>query len=222
MPKDSQLLPTHTHELLRAARSGRLYKRPLPVEEEEAEADAAPEKPEKKEEDPSTQGFMVKIWKQIPRNAEGPTISHLAKRRKGVVTLSSNLPAGATSGPTVTKATVRRVDAAGNPYTQEVTLAEGQAVDGEIISTTVVPAPNNANGDNAAATPVRRRPPPPKRKAKGPGRGRKKKFPLPVSTRPEGTGAPGVAVTADGVKPEGAGTDVSSQPCSCRRILLTL
>ncbi|KAI1079644.1 hypothetical protein F5B20DRAFT_543054 [Whalleya microplaca] len=208
MPKDSLLLPPHTQDLLRAARSGRLYKRPLPAEEEEADADAAiPEKPEKKEEDPSTKGFQVKVWKQIPRNAEGPTVSHLAKRRKGTVTLSSSLPAGAASGPTVTKATVRRVDAAGNPYTQEVTLNDGQPIDGEIISTTVVPAPNpGANTDgSAAATPVRRRPPPPKRKPKGPGRGRKKKLPLPATTRPEPS-ATGVNGAAHGVKQEGSET----------------
>ncbi|KAI0130115.1 hypothetical protein BJ170DRAFT_618770 [Xylariales sp. AK1849] len=220
MPKDSSLLPPHTQELLRAARSGRLYKRPAPVEEEETEADAAPEKPEKKEEDPSAKGFTVKVWKQIARNAEGPTVSHLAKRRKGTVTLSSNLPAGATSGPTVTKAQVRRLDAAGNPYTQTVTLTEGQPVDGEIISTTVVPAPNtHANGDNAA-TPIRRRPPPPKRKAKGPGRGRKKKLLLPIPL-PQGTGAPGAAgaggvakpdgVVADGIKQEGDNDETKNQ-----------
>ncbi|KAI1101654.1 hypothetical protein F4804DRAFT_292490 [Jackrogersella minutella] len=193
MPKDSHLLPTHTQELLRAARSGRLYKRPLPVEEEEADPDAAlAEKPDKKEEeDPSTKSYQVKVWKQVPRTAEGPTISHLAKRRKGVITLSATLPAGPSSGPTITKATVRRIDAAGNPYTQEVTLNEGQTVDGEIISTMVVPAPiAAANADaSTAATPVRRRPPPPKRKPKGPGRGRKKKLPLPASTQPKTTNA---------------------------------
>ncbi|XDG07946.1 hypothetical protein ABKA04_007561 [Annulohypoxylon sp. FPYF3050] len=188
MPKDSHLLPTHTQELLRAARSGRLYKRPPPAEEEEADPDAAlAEKPDKKEEDPSTKGYQVKVWKQVARNAEGSTVSHLAKRRKGLITLSSSIPAGPSSGPTIMKATVRRVDAAGNPYTQEITLNEGQPVDGEIISTTVVPAPIAAVSADAstAPTPVRRRPPPPKRKPKGPGRGRKKKLPLPATTRPE-------------------------------------
>ncbi|KAM0816589.1 hypothetical protein AB5N19_02391 [Seiridium cardinale] len=212
MPKDSNLLPTHTQELLRAARSGRLYKRPAPVEEEEAEADAAPEKPEKKEEDPSTKGYMVKVWKQIPRNAEGPTISHLAKRRKGTVTLSAALPSGNTAGPTVTKATVRRIDAAGNPYNQEVILAAGQPVDGEIISTTVVQAPSaNVSADNTAATQVRRRPPPPKRKAKGPGRGRKKKLlPLPGPSVTQ-SGAPGVEGGEGGMKPDGAADGIKQE-----------
>ena len=212
MPKDAQLLPNHTQELLRAARSGRLYKRPAPVEEEEVDGDAAPEKPDDKKEDQSTKGFMIKVWKQVPRNAEGPTISHLAKKRKGVVTLSSNLPAVQTSGPTVTKATVRRIDAAGNPYTQEVTLAEGQHVEGEIISTTVVPAPQavaNAEG-NAAPTPARRRPPPPKRKPKGPGRGRKKKVPLPATVQPQGPAISG-QVPAENTQLRVANPDVSEQ-----------
>ncbi|KAI0972032.1 hypothetical protein F4678DRAFT_67019 [Xylaria arbuscula] len=201
MPKDTHLLPPHSQELLRAARSGRLYKRPAPTEEEEVEADpAVTEKPEKKEEDPSTKGYQAKIWKLVPRNLEGPTISYLGKRRKGTITLSLDLPAGAATGPTITKATVRRIDAAGNPYTQEVTLNEGQAVDGEIISTTVVAAPAPSAAVDVSVTPVRRRPPPPKRKPKGPGRGRKKKLPLPATSnpnavKPAATGlAPGVQI----------------------------
>jgi hypothetical protein len=198
MPKDHHLLPPHSQELLRAARSGRLYKRPAPVEDEEVDVDAAvAEKQEKKEEDPSTKGYVVKVWKQIARSVEGSMVSHLAKRRKGTITIASKTVSEKLSGSTVTRATVRRIDAAGNPYTQEVTLQEGLQVDGEIISTSVVPATNPAlNGEAAApATPQRRRPPPPKRKAKGPGRGRKKKLPLPPTS-----GGTGMV----------AGTDVSN------------
>ncbi|KAI1258895.1 hypothetical protein F5Y18DRAFT_411755 [Xylariaceae sp. FL1019] len=208
MPKDSNLLPAHTQELLRAARSGRLYKRPAPAEEEEPEVDALQaEKSDKKEEDSSTKGFQIKVWKQVARNAEGSTVSHLAKRRKGIITLSSDLPAGAPAGPTVTKATVRRVDAAGNPYTQEITLNEGQPVDGEIISTTVVaaPAPNLTGDVSASATPVRKRPPPPKRKPKGPGRGRRKKMIPTLPLNPNaGPSAAAAAGAVQGVKIEGA------------------
>ncbi|KAJ2990077.1 hypothetical protein NUW58_g3138 [Xylaria curta] len=209
MPKDSQLLSNHAYELLRASRSGRLYKRPAPADEEEAESDpAVVEKTEKKEEDPSSKGFQIRIWRQVARNAEGPTISYLAKRRKGTVTLSSDLPAGAAPGPTITRATVRRVDAAGNPYTQEVILNEGQPVNGEIISTTVVAAQAPAISVEAAVTPVRRRPPPPKRKPKGPGRGRKKKLPLPINPHTNTANTittglvPGVPIdAAQGLKP---------------------
>ncbi|KAI0440253.1 hypothetical protein F4803DRAFT_482647 [Xylaria telfairii] len=216
MPKDSHLLSNYNHELLRASRSGWMWKRPAVAEEEEADADAAvADKAEKKEDDLSTQGFQVKTWKQLARNAEGSTVSHLAKRRKGTVTLSSELPAGAAPGPTITKATVRRIDAAGTPYMQEVTLNEGQPVDGEIISTTVVAAPVPSQNADASATPVRRRPPPPKRKPKGPGRGRKKKLPLPVSahtntTNPAATG-PALGGQVDGTPGLKSGDNESKQ-----------
>ncbi|KAM0342708.1 hypothetical protein ACHAPU_009319 [Fusarium lateritium] len=200
MPKDSHLLPAHSQELLAAARSGRLYKRPAPAEEEEADADAAPEKPEKKEEDISSRGFSVKIWKQLPRNIDTASTSHLAKRQKNTVTIASRTVEERVQGPTVTRATVRRLDAAGNPYTEEVTLSDGQPVQGEIVSTRIEPAPVRGT-EPLATTPVpnRRRPPPPKRKAKaGPGRGKKK-----TKNPPPETGAPPVAPVAgaDGAAP---------------------
>ncbi|KAL6919037.1 hypothetical protein ACHAP8_002870 [Fusarium lateritium] len=200
MPKDSGLLPTHTQELLAAARSGRLYKRPAPAEEEEGDADAAPEKPEKKDEDTGARGFSVKVWKQLPRNVDSSGVSHLAKRQKNTVTIASRTVEEKVQGPTVTRATIRRIDAAGNPYTEEVTLGEGQKVQGEIVSTRIEPAPS-AGLEPLATTPVpnRRRPPPPKRKTKaGPGRGKKKiKNPLPEAGAP--IAAP--AGTADGATP---------------------
>lgn len=209
MPRESHLLPPHSQELLRAARSGRLYKRPAPVEEEEPETEIDPVKGEKKDWEPPNDGYMVKLWKQIPRNAEHPTISHLAKRHKNTVTLASRTVTPQAAGPTVIRATVRRIDAAGNPYEQTVTLTEGQQVDGEIISTSVVPAPTAVQAEPTIqqATPIRRRPPPPKRKAKGPGRGRKKgKLPLPLAaTRSQGTATD----AAPSVKPETVGPDVS-------------
>ncbi|KAH7316770.1 hypothetical protein B0I35DRAFT_512651 [Stachybotrys elegans] len=198
MPKDAHLLAPHSQELLRAARSGRLYKRPPPVEEEEVDAEVVlPDKPEKKEEDTSAKGFSVKLWKQTPRNVEAAGLSHLAKRRKGTVTIASKTVVDKVPGPTVTKATVKRLDAAGNPYTEDVTLVEGQQVDGEIISTRVEVAP--AARPSAVAPvppPPRRRPPPPKRKPRaGPGRGKKKLrgiIPGPAT---------GVAITPGGTAP---------------------
>ncbi|TQV97759.1 hypothetical protein V2A60_006512 [Cordyceps javanica] len=201
MPKDSSLLTPHSQELLRAARSGRLYKRAVPTDDEETEADAnANEKPEKKEEEPSPKGFSVKVWKQIPRNVEAPDIARLAKRRKNTVTIASKTPEERVQGSTVTRATVRRVDAAGNPYTEEVTLADGQAVSGEIISTRVetlqAPAAPLAQAQNQ-----RRRPPPPKRKTKaGPGRGKKK------NRGGIAGGPPHISV------PNGSGVAMPSQP----------
>lgn len=226
MPKDSALLAPHSQELLRAARSGQLYKRPAPVEEEEAEIEVAQiaEKSEKKEEESAVKGFSIKLWKQVPRNNEGSGLSHLAKRRKGTVTISSKTIEDRPTGPTVTRATVRRVDAAGNPYMEEVTLAEGQQVVGEIISTRVETAP--APVAEAFVTPVsapRRRPPPPKRKSKaGPGRGKKKiKNQLPA----EGQLA-GVASAGDGaatfVKIEGQGENVRMPATTCQDIWMLI
>ncbi|TLS23626.1 uncharacterized protein PpBr36_05662 [Pyricularia pennisetigena] len=203
MPKDSQLLAPHSLELLRAARSGRLYKRPAPADDDDAELDAGPEKADKKE-DVSAKGYSVKVWKQVPRNAEGATISYLAKRRKNTVTLKPKAEVLQSTGSSITRATIRRVDAAGNPYEQTITLTEGQPVDGEIISTSVVPMPTvEAALPAQQTTPLRRKPPPPRRKPKGPGRGRKKgRLPLPASTRP-----PSSVETA-----EGAGAAISTAP----------
>lgn len=205
MPKDSHLLPPHTQELLRAARSGRLYKRPPPLEEDDVDPDQAlPDKAEKKDDDQSTKGFSIKLWKQTPRNVEASTISHLAKRRKGTVTIASKTVVERVPVQTVTRATVRRTDAAGNPYTEDVTLVDGQKIDGEIIATRVETIGGTSHGEGLAAAPQapRRRPPPPKRKKAGPGRGRKKtKLPLPAGSAqpaPPVVGADGTAVKTEG------------------------
>lgn len=207
MPKESHLLAPHIQELLRAARSINFGKRPAPDDDDDGDMDNAYGgglgDSSKKEEDGANEedqsGFVVQTWKQLPRTAESPSFSHLAKRHKNTVTLASKAslvsPGGMAGvgggGPTITRATVRRIDAAGNPYEQTITLTEGQKVDGEIIRTTVVPAPvasrllqDGGGGAELATaaqpTPNKRRPPPPKRKPKGPGRGRKKKVPLPL------------------------------------------
>lgn len=179
MPKDSHLLPQHSQDLLRAARSGRIYKRPAPAEEEEVDVEALiGEKPEKKEDDPKDRGFTAKAWKQIPRHLEGPDVEYLAKRRKGLITVAAK-PASA--GPTLTKATVKRIDAAGNEYVQDVVVSHGEKLEGEVISQTTIPDPSASGlGDGFAPTP-KRKGPPPRRKPKGPGRGRKKKVIAPTS-----------------------------------------
>ena len=212
MPKDSHLLPQHSQDLLRVARSGRLYVRRPPVEEEEVDAEAAlGDKPEKKEEDPKEKGFSVKTWKLVPKHQEGPEIEFLAKRRKGLT--GTAVKAAVATGPTITKARVRRTDAAGNTYVEDVVVAEGQALEGELISQTVVADPKPAvDGITTQPTPPRRRPPPPKRKAKGPGRGRKRKLPLAPTSVPGEIG--GVKVEAEndgsGVQNNGVALEVST------------
>ncbi|KAL2065654.1 hypothetical protein VTL71DRAFT_3324 [Oculimacula yallundae] len=196
MPKDSHLLPQHSQDLLRAARSGKIYKRPAPADEEEADPETViGDKPEKKDEDLKEKGFTAKSWKQVPRHMEGPDVVYLAKRRKGLVTATSRpVPVA-----TVTKATVKRIDAAGNEYVQDVVVPLGAVVEGEVISQIQIPDPNAPAGLAAVqATPPRPRQKP-KKKAKGPGRGRKKK-PIAPTSVPQAPLAEGVAPlpTAEG------------------------
>ncbi|KAL5353631.1 hypothetical protein ACLOAV_001668 [Pseudogymnoascus australis] len=216
MPKDAHLMPQHSQDLLRAARSGRIYQKRMLVEEEDIEADALlAEKAEKKEE-AKEEGFVVRTWKLVPKHAEGPEIEYLAKRRKG---LRGAPVKGA--GATMTKMTLRRTDEAGNTYVEDVVVPEGHVVEGEVIATTVILDPAAAGAPAvgvAPPQPVKRRPPPPKRRAKGPGRGRRKKLPLPPRSAPTSVGAAQVdgqaaeapkqepAVDANGVKIESSVT----------------
>ncbi|KFY60573.1 hypothetical protein V496_05291 [Pseudogymnoascus sp. VKM F-4515 (FW-2607)] len=209
-------MPQHSQDLLRAARSGRIYQKRMLVEEEDIEADALlAEKAEKKEE-AKEEGFVVRTWKLVPKHAEGPEIEYLAKRRKG---LRGAPVKGA--GATMTKMTLRRTDEAGNTYVEDVVVPEGHVVEGEVIATTVILDPAAAGAPAvgvAPPQPVKRRPPPPKRRAKGPGRGRRKKLPLPPRSAPASVGAAQVdgqaaeapkqepAVDANGVKIESSVT----------------
>jgi hypothetical protein len=216
MPKDSHLLPQHSQDLLRAARSGRLYMKRTNTEDEEFDGEPTMgDKPEKKEEEPKERGFSVKTWKLIPRHLEGPEIEVLAKRRKGL----KGAAVVVNNGPTMTKASVRRTDSAGNTYVVDVVVAEGQAVEGEVISQTVISAPGVAGAavdpTLLPSAPIRRRPPPPKRKAKGPGRGRKKKLLLPPTSVPADAGAGAVKVedgqpAASGIQEATSTAEVSS------------
>lgn len=222
MPRDTHLLTPHNQELLRLARSGKLYKkRPLP-EEEDADADGIPgDKPDKKDSAASEgYGFKVRKWVRLERSAEDAGVNHLATRHRNTITRPSKQLGTQVTGPMVTKATVKRLDAAGNPYTQEVIVPDGQAVDGEIISTSVVPAPEAA-GEAVlpVATPARRKPPIPQKK-KGRGRGRggrgRGRLPLATPTRP--------VPQQDGsteIKPEAVGPDVSMHFSELARMCLT-
>lgn len=208
MPKDSHLLPQHSQDLLRAARSGRIYKRPAPPEEEEADVEAVlGDKPEKKDDDTKDKGFTAKAWKQIPRHMEGPDIEYLAKRRKGLITVTAK-PAAPTS--TLTKTTVKRIDAAGNEYVQDVVIPHGQQVEGEVISQTAIPDPSATAVDSFAVqpTPPRKKASSSKKKVKGAaGRGRKKKAAAPTSV-PATVPTEGTPPVSEGV--DGAvGVDVS-------------
>ena len=188
MPKDSHMLPPWSQALLRAARMGQVL-RPAaaPVEEEKE-----PGEDEDAEGDIEL-GFPATRWGLVPSHLEGKEIKFLADRRKGLPPLDASV-SGAVVGPAHTRKTkIRKTDEEGHVSVFEVIVAEGQAVEGEIMEedTTISepPAPGtvveglgvvNAEGlvvagDQIQPTPPRRRPPPPRRRPKGPGRGRKKK-----------------------------------------------
>ncbi|KAH9866495.1 hypothetical protein IAQ61_008500 [Plenodomus lingam] len=187
MPRDSHLLPFHSQQLLRAARSGRTVKPPAPIEDDNEMKD---EEEESKE---MPIGFTVKKYVKVPRHLETPEPEFLAKRRKG-------LPSQYVNGqiaPALRETKVKKLDAEGNVAVYKVLVPEGQAVEGEVQPTDAaieaVPATAapgtivegvgvvNAEGvvvanDILHQTPPRRRPPPPKKKKTrgGPGRGRRK------------------------------------------------
>ncbi|KFY41730.1 hypothetical protein V495_04819, partial [Pseudogymnoascus sp. VKM F-4514 (FW-929)] len=208
-------MPQHSQDLLRAARSGRIYQKRALVEEEDIEADALLAETKEKKEETKEEGFVVRTWKLVPKHAEGPEIEYLAKRRKGL----RGAPVKGVA--TMTKMTLRRTDEAGNTYVEDVVVPEGHVVEGEVIATTVILDPATTGAPAAGVAPpqpVKRRPPPPKRRAKGPGRGRRKKLPIPPRSAPAAVGAAPVdgqapeapkqeaAVDANGVKIEPSAT----------------
>lgn len=185
MPRDSQMLPLHSQQLLRAVRSGQTVKPPAPVEDDN----------EMKEEEEEVKevpvGFTVKKFVKVARHLETPEPEYLAKRRKGLPSQYTN---GQTA-PALRETKVKKLDADGNVAIYKVLVPEGQAVEGEVQPTDdaieVVPATAapgtivegigvvNAEGVVVASeirhqTPPRKRAPPPKRRRGGPGRGRRR------------------------------------------------
>ncbi|KAI9848543.1 MAG: hypothetical protein M1837_007212 [Sclerophora amabilis] len=189
MPKDSHMLCPMSRALLQAARAGRINK-PAPPSEEEVKLNAEEEHAKK---DEAERAFLAKRWQVVPRHMESPEVSYLAKRRKGLQEYPRNGALGPTPGGGVVKrTTVRKVDLEGNSLVEEMLVAEGQTVDGEVLSEVTMTdagAPGtivdgvgvvNADGvviasDGLLPTPTRRRAPPPRRKTKSSHKSRRKK-----------------------------------------------
>lgn len=213
MPKDSHLLCPMSQALLQAARAGRVNKASPSVGEEDAKGGGGGGGGGGEDDDPAVaagaggQGkdegeketFAAMRWQLVPRHLEGPEVEYLAKRRKGL-DRSSRTAGNALVRSVMKRVTIKRTDTEGNSVIEEMLMAEGQTVDGEIISEVIVTEATGGTvvegvamvsadrlvvtGDSAQPTPNRRRPPPPRRKPKGPGRGRKKKVQF-VSTGKE-------------------------------------
>jgi hypothetical protein len=186
MPRDSHMLPEHSQQLLRAARAGRVYKPPVPIEDDNEVED------EEKEHKEVQTGFTIKKYVKVARHLEATEPEYLAKRRKG---LPSQYVMNGVAQPALRETKVKKLDAEGNATVYKVLVPEGQAVAGEVQPTDdameVTPATAapgtivegvgvvNAQGvvvanDILHQTPPRRRPPPPKKKRGGPGRGKKR------------------------------------------------
>ncbi|KAF2819972.1 hypothetical protein CC86DRAFT_374687 [Ophiobolus disseminans] len=223
MPRDSHMLPDHSQQLLRAARSGRVYKPPAPPEDDN-------EMKDEEEESKEVQiGFTIKKYAKVARHLEATEPEYLAKRRKG---LPSQYAVNGIAQPALRETKVKKLDAEGNATVYKVLVPEGQAVEGEVqpsdAAIEVVPATAapgtivegvgivNAQGVVVASeilqqTPPRRRAPPPKRKRGGPGRGRRRVGFVDGAAR---QGIPAPAVGADllavpGVKQEGGSAEPS-------------
>ncbi|RKF55134.1 putative lyr family protein [Erysiphe neolycopersici] len=182
MPKDSHLLSEHSQDLLRAARSGKIYKRhpgPVSIEEEEADSEViVGDKVEKKDEPPQDNSFVAKAWKQVPRHLEGPDIEYLAKRRKGLIKATKT--ATLSTGSSLVKTIVKKVDAVGNEYVQEIYVSQAKQADGEVMTN------SNSTAEGYVAhnqSPFPKRKGPFRKKIKPVGRGRKKKL-LPPTSKP--------------------------------------
>ncbi|KAF1366102.1 hypothetical protein EJ07DRAFT_93869 [Lizonia empirigonia] len=195
------MLPEHSQQLLRAARSGRTIKPPAPPEDDDNEM-----KDEETEHKEVPVGFTIKKYVKVARHNEAPEPEYLAKRRKG---LPSQYINGQVQAP-LRETKVKKRDAEGNVAIYKVLAPEGQAVEGEVAPTDaaievvpVIAAPGtvvegvgvvNAEGivvanDVLHQTPPRRRAPPPKKKKGGPGRRRKVNFA--EGAEGQGTPAPG-------------------------------
>jgi hypothetical protein len=188
MPRDSHMLPEHSQQLLRAARSGRTIK-PIAPPEDDNEMKEEEEEPKE-----VRSGFTIKKFVKVARHLEAPEPEYLAKRRKGLPS-----PYAQFNQTAVRETKVKKLDAEGNVTVYKVLAPEGQTVEGEVAPTDeameaapAIAAPGtvveigsmvgvvNADGvvvanDILQQTPPRRRPPPPKKKGRGgPGRGRKR------------------------------------------------
>ncbi|KAI4726449.1 hypothetical protein E4T49_05826 [Aureobasidium sp. EXF-10728] len=195
MPRDSHLLTPLTQQLLREARRPRLAKRPQePTEDDKQE--------EEEEGEPVSTGWQSKKWTQVPSHQEKPEREFLAKRRKGLPSMHTQIALQAAnavaSSANTRKTKVMKSDADGNTTVYEVLVPEGQTVEGEVVDDAIMAdaapvqaAPGtvidgvgiaNAEGVFVATDllqqqqqPMRRKPIPPRRIRKGgPGRGKKK------------------------------------------------
>ncbi len=154
MPRDYHLPPPHSQALLRAARSGSVFRPPpappsslLSLEDEKegagGEEDEGGEGGEGVGVGAGTgmgaeRGFVARKWGVVPRHLEGAEVEYLARRRKGLPSMYMGPVGGGAVGTTTTmgamrKVKVRKTDAEGVAVVWVVLAPEGQAVEGEVL-----------------------------------------------------------------------------------------
>ncbi|KMU80634.1 hypothetical protein CISG_08623 [Coccidioides immitis RMSCC 3703] len=153
MPRDSNLLTPLSRSLLRAARAGCTYIKPVrkdpDVEEKEVKGEEPAGPPPTYE-----RTFTTVKWTTIPRNLEPPEVEFLAKRRPGLPSLygagAVAVNTGAGIGVVITgnhtpmrKTKFKKVDAAtGQVAIYEAWVPEGHRVEGEITDETEITTDN--------------------------------------------------------------------------------
>jgi hypothetical protein len=237
MPRDHQLLSPWTQQLLRIARSGKVgTKRKANTHKPDDEnADETSKEAAKIAFD--DRGYFAKKWKPVPEQQLAPEHKHfefLAKRRKGLPTLGTELQ----GGPIATRKTkVQKVGTDGSTTVYDVLLPVGQTIEGEITDPELLadvvpvfaPAGTVIEGVGVAneagiivvealnSAPRRNRPP--LKKKGGPGRGKKRV----TFTNPDGSTYTTIVPNATKIVPqpgqtvkhvakgEEAGDDVSAE-----------
>ncbi|DAA76819.1 TPA_exp: Uncharacterized protein A8136_7048 [Trichophyton benhamiae CBS 112371] len=148
MPRDSHLLTPVSRALLRAARAGCTYIRPV-------RKDPEPEELEQKDDDDTVveptvdeRTFAAMKWTALPRTVELPEVEFLAPRRAGLPSLygagaqSNAATAGGSSIP-MRKTKFKKIDpTTGVISIYEAWVPEGYQVEGEIIQEAQVIAEN--------------------------------------------------------------------------------
>ncbi|GBF66530.1 hypothetical protein TMEN_9250 [Trichophyton mentagrophytes] len=148
MPRDSNLLTPVSRALLRAARAGCTYIRPV-------RKDPEPEELEQKDDDDTVveptvdeRMFAAMKWTALPRTVELPEVEFLAPRRSGLPSLygagaQSNAATAAGSSTPMRKTKFKKIDpTTGIISIYEAWVPEGYQVEGEIIQEAQVIAEN--------------------------------------------------------------------------------
>ncbi|KAM5442478.1 hypothetical protein MferCBS31731_002356 [Microsporum ferrugineum] len=148
MPRDSHLLTPVSRALLRAARAGCTYIRPV-------RKDPEPEEIEQKDDDDTLTGppvvertFTATKWTMVPRTIELPEVEFLAPRRAGLPSLygagaQSNGATAAGSSTPMRKTKFKKIDpTTGTISIYEAWVPDGYEVEGEIVQEAQVIAAN--------------------------------------------------------------------------------